>query len=147
MIAIVRSARQYAEQPALRELIEIETYPGPDCRSEDEMIAAYDSGGSCGYHAVGSCRMGRDERSVVDPELRVRGVEGLRVMDTSVMPQIPAGNTNGPTMAMTWRSADIIRRAACDHERERHHRTPPHRRCRWPVLAGASRGPARIAAL
>src|SRR3546814_4118159 len=111
MIAIVRSARQYAEQPALRELIEIETYPGPDCRSEDEMIAAYDSGGSCGYHAVGSCRMGRDERSVVDPELRVRGVEGLRVMDTSVMPQIPAGNTNGPTMAMAWRAADKIGRA------------------------------------
>jgi choline dehydrogenase-like flavoprotein len=56
--------------------------------------------------------MGRDERSVVDPQLRVRGLDGLRVIDTSVMPQIPSGNTNGPTMAMAWRAADIIRRGA-----------------------------------
>src|SRR3546814_16805082 len=111
MIAIVRSARQYAEQPALRELIEIETYPGPDCRSEYEMIAAYDSGGSCGYHAVGSCRMGPDERAVVDPALRVPGVTGLRVMHTSVMPQFPAAKTIGPHMAIAMRAGDIIRRA------------------------------------
>ncbi|WP_028080685.1 GMC family oxidoreductase [Solimonas soli] len=110
MCALVRSARRYAAQPALREIIEVETYPGPDCESDAEIIDAYDRQGSCGYHAVGSCRMGRDERSVVDPQLRVRGVEGLRVMDTSVMPQIPSGNTNGPTMAMAWRAADIIRR-------------------------------------
>src|SRR3546814_16302136 len=108
MIAIVRSARQYAEQPALRELIEIETYPGPDCRSEDEMIAAYDSGGRCGYHAVGSCRLGRAERSVVDPELRVRGVEGLHIMDTSGMPHMPAGHSNRPPLAMAWRDADTL---------------------------------------
>lgn len=112
MRAVVHTARQYAAQPALRELVEVEVYPGPQCQSDDEIIAAYDREGSCGYHAVGSCRMGRDERSVVDPELRVRGVEGLRVMDTSVMPQIPSGNTNGPTMAMAWRAADIIRRGA-----------------------------------
>ena len=56
--------------------------------------------------------MGRDADSVVDPELRVRGVEGLRIMDTSVMPIIPAGNANAPTMAMAWRAAEIIRRGA-----------------------------------
>ena len=55
--------------------------------------------------------MGKDLSSVVDPELRVRGVKGLRVMDTSIMPVIPSGNTNGPTMAMAWRAADIIKRA------------------------------------
>ena len=54
--------------------------------------------------------MGKDPLSVVDPELRVRGVEALRVMDTSIMPSIPAGNTQGPTMAMAWRAADIILR-------------------------------------
>ena len=52
--------------------------------------------------------MGKDETSVVDPRLRVRGVSGLRVIDTSVMPVIPAGNTNGPTMAMAWRAAELI---------------------------------------
>jgi len=112
MCALVRSARAYAAQPALREIIDVETYPGPACTSDADIIDAYDRQGSCGYHAVGSCRMGRDERSVVDPQLRVRGVDGLRVMDTSVMPQIPSGNTNGPTMAMAWRAADIIRRDA-----------------------------------
>jgi choline dehydrogenase-like flavoprotein len=54
--------------------------------------------------------MGFDEGAVVDPELRVRGVQAVRVMDTSIMPQIPSGNTNGPTMAMAWRAADIILR-------------------------------------
>ena len=54
--------------------------------------------------------MGKDEASVVDPALRVRGVEGLRVMDTAIMPVIPSGNTNGPTMAMAWRAADLILR-------------------------------------
>ena len=110
MIAVVRTARLYTNQSPLRELIEVETYPGPDCRSDDQIIAAYDHLGTCGFHAVGSCRMGSDAASVVDPELRVRGVEGLRVMDTSIFPQIPAGNTNGPTMAMAWRAADIIKR-------------------------------------
>ena len=54
--------------------------------------------------------MGADADAVLDGELRVRGVSALRVMDTSVMPQIPSGNTNGPTMAMAWRAADIILR-------------------------------------
>jgi choline dehydrogenase len=110
MIETVKVARRYADQEALQQFIEIETYPGPQCRSDDEIIDAYDRQGSCGYHAVGSCRMGSDPASVVDPALRVRGVEGLRVMDTSIMPQIPSGNTNGPTMAMAWRAADVITR-------------------------------------
>lgn len=108
MIQTVRIARQYASQPALRDMIEIETYPGPDCDSDEAILAAFDEYGSCGYHAVGSCRMGADEHSVVDPALRVRGVSRLRVMDTSIMPQIPSGNTAGPTMAMAWRAADLI---------------------------------------
>jgi len=55
--------------------------------------------------------MGKDEDSVVDPELRVRGVQGLRVGDESIFTQIPSGNTNGPVMAMAWRAADVILRA------------------------------------
>lgn len=88
--------------------------PGAAYASDEQILEAYDRFGTCAYHAVGSCRMGKDPNSVVDPELRVRGVKCLRVMDTSIMPAIPAGNTQGPTMAMAWRAADIILRDRID---------------------------------
>jgi choline dehydrogenase len=106
----VRCLREFARAEPLASLIEIETEPGPEAESDEQILAVLDSQGAACLHSVGSCRMGRDAASVVDPELRVRGVEGLRVMDTSVMPVIPAGNTNAPTMAMAWRAAEVIRR-------------------------------------
>lgn len=111
MVGAVRTVRRFAEQSPLSDYIDRETMPGPSYQSDTEIIAAYDRFGTCAYHAVGSCRMGNDPDSVVDPQLRVRGLEGLRIMDTSIMPSIPAGNTNGPTMAMAWRAADLIRAA------------------------------------
>lgn len=110
-IDLVKVARCYISQSPLADLVEAETYPGPSCTADEDVLAAYAKYGTCGYHAVGTCRMGKDAHSVLDPELRVRGVEGLRVVDTSVFPQIPSGNTNGPTMALAWRAADVIRRA------------------------------------
>lgn len=110
MIDGFRAARTFAEQSPLAEMIEAETIPGPQYQSDEDVIAAYDQFATCGYHTVGTCRMGHDAASVVDPELRVRGVEGLRVMDTSIMPVMPSGNTQGPTMAMAWRAADVVRR-------------------------------------
>ena len=106
----VRCLREFAKQEPLASLIEIETEPGPEAQSDEQILAVLDNEGAACLHAVGSCRMGRDAASVVDPELRVRGVEALRVMDTSVMPVIPAGNTNAPTMAMAWRAAEVIGR-------------------------------------
>lgn len=110
MVALVRAVRRYLATEPLASLIAEETSPGPAYQADAEILAAYDKFGTCGYHAVGSCRMGKDEDSVVDPELRVRGVTALRVMDTAIMPVIPSGNTNGPTMAMAWRAADVILR-------------------------------------
>jgi choline dehydrogenase len=110
MVALVRAVRRYLATEPLASLISEETSPGPAYQTDAQILEAYDKFGTCGYHAVGSCRMGKDAGSVVDPELRVRGIEGVRVMDTSIMPVIPSGNTNGPTMAMAWRAADIILR-------------------------------------
>lgn len=110
LIGAVRTMRKLVAQSPLAEFIVGETRPGPQYESDHEILEAYDSFGGCGYHTVGGCRMGSDAASVVDPALRVRGVENLRVMDTSIMPQIPSGNTNAPTMAMAWRAASIILR-------------------------------------
>ncbi|MBZ0088736.1 MAG: choline dehydrogenase [Thermomonas sp.] len=80
-------------------------------RSEAELIAFVRSRAETVYHPVGTCKMGSDDAAVVDSQLRVRGVEGLRVVDASVMPNLPGGNTNAPTIMIAERAADLIRQA------------------------------------
>jgi choline dehydrogenase-like flavoprotein len=103
--------RLVATQP-LRDVIVREVSPGPSFQSDDEILEAWRKHGGCGYHAIGTCAMGSDSESVTDPELRVRGIAGLRVMDTSILPYMVSGNTNAPMLAMARRAADLILEAA-----------------------------------
>ncbi|MBY0243583.1 MAG: GMC family oxidoreductase N-terminal domain-containing protein [Burkholderiaceae bacterium] len=107
-IALLRFMRTMLRQPALRKYVVEELAPGPACNTDEELRQAYFSHGSTAFHAAGTCRMGADAASVIDPQLRVRGVQGLRVVDTSIMPTLISGNTNGPAMAMAMRAAELI---------------------------------------
>jgi len=107
--SLFRHLRSIAAQPALSSWVGEETLPGPDAVSDDELAEASFAQGACAMHVSGTCRMGSDDDSVLDPDLRVRGVEGLRVVDTSIMPRLVSGNTNGPAMAIAWHAAERIR--------------------------------------
>lgn len=85
-----------------------ETLPGPDVRTDEELLAYARAQGATVYHAVSTCRMGIDEAAVVDPELRVRGLERLRVVDASVMPTMVSANTNAATMMIAEKASDLI---------------------------------------
>jgi choline dehydrogenase-like flavoprotein len=107
-VEIFRKMREMFAAEPISKLIERETLPGLDVQEHDDIINAGLDHGYCGYHAVGTCGMGPAESDVVDGELRVRGVDHLRVVDCSVLPIMVAGNLNGPIMAMAWRAADMI---------------------------------------
>jgi choline dehydrogenase len=105
---LVRRMRELFAQSPIADRISHETFPGPGAQSDDDLIDSALDGGYTGYHAIGSCAMGPGDGDVVDSRLRVRGVDGLRVVDGSVLPIMLAGNLNGPIMAMAWRAADFI---------------------------------------
>lgn len=107
-IGMVRWIRSLMRTKAVSPLIVEELVPGPACQTDDEIIEAFLTMGTTAFHVAGTCRMGSDADSVVDPRLKVRGVTGLRIMDTSVMPTLVSGNTNAPTQAMALRAADLI---------------------------------------
>jgi len=113
-VAGLRWARKFAEQPALAKYIEHEMEPGPEIQSDEDLLAfARETGGTI-YHPVGTCKMAPDgdTMGVVDGDLRVRGVERLRVVDASVMPRLVSGNTNAPTIAIAEKASDLIKAAA-----------------------------------
>ncbi len=107
-VALIRWVRNLVKQPALASLIVEELVPGPQYHSDDELLEAALRIGRTAYHVSGTCRMGGDAESVVDPQLWVRGVDGVRVVDTSIMPTLPSGNTNAPAMAIALRAAEFI---------------------------------------
>jgi choline dehydrogenase-like flavoprotein len=110
LVAGIELAREIARRPPLAEIVLKELKPGPDVVGHEEIAADLRRRLMLIYHPVGTCRMSdtRDD-AVVDSQLRVRGVNGLRVIDASVMPVITGGNTNAPTMMIAERAADLIR--------------------------------------
>lgn len=101
-------ARAVGNAPAFQAFKPTEYWPGAAATSRDALVAAIRSKGETIYHPVATCRMGPDSASVVDLELRVRGVTGLRVIDASVMPRLVSGNTNAPTIMIAEKAADMI---------------------------------------
>jgi choline dehydrogenase len=108
MIEGLKILREIHQQPAFRELWGSEVIPGAAVKTDKELCDSIRMGGSTVFHPVGTCRMGNDAGAVVDPQLRVQGIEGLRVIDASVMPKITSANTNAPTLMIAEKGAAFI---------------------------------------
>jgi len=109
MRASVRLTREIFAQPAFAPYRGKEMAPGPEVQSDDEIDAFVRQTVESAYHPSCTCKMGIDDMAVVDPETRVRGLENLRVVDSSIMPRITTGNLNAPTIMLAEKAADIIR--------------------------------------
>ncbi|BFM08247.1 GMC family oxidoreductase [Halioxenophilus aromaticivorans] len=107
-VALLRQIRSIAQQSALADHIEEELNPGVNATSDEQLLAYYQNYGGTAYHVAGTCRMGSDPGAVVDTRTKVCGVEGLRVVDTSIFPRLPSGNTNAPTMAVARFASSLI---------------------------------------
>jgi choline dehydrogenase-like flavoprotein len=108
-IAGLRMAREIMQQDALKPFVLAERLPGPDKLSDDDLFEYACLHAKTDHHPVGTCRMGHDEGAVVTPDLRVRGIDNLRVCDASIMPKIVSSNTNAPTIMIGEKAADLVR--------------------------------------
>ena len=104
----VKMLRDIYNQQAFRDLWDVEMVPGADVRTDAQIWDEVRKSGSTVFHCVGTCRMGTDQEAVVDPKLRVHGVENLRVIDASVMPTITSGNTNAASLMIGMRGASFL---------------------------------------
>ncbi|MGB7286570.1 MAG: GMC family oxidoreductase N-terminal domain-containing protein [Salaquimonas sp.] len=109
MLDAVKYIRKIADAPSMRAVIEEEVLPGSQCKSDEELIEDFRKRSGTVYHPVSTCRMGPDpQSSVVDSQLKVHGVEGLRVIDASIFPNIVTGNTNAAAIATGWKGAQLV---------------------------------------
>jgi choline dehydrogenase len=110
LVAGIRMLRDIYAQPSFRELYDVEMLPGPAATTDNALLDFARHAGGTVFHCVGTCRMGRgdDAQAVVDPTLRVRGVEQLRVVDASVMPTVTSANTNAASLMIGERGARMI---------------------------------------
>jgi choline dehydrogenase len=117
LTAAVELCREIGRQPALSRWMREELYPGGGVRDARELRDYVRRNAITYHHQVGTCRMGVDELAVVDPELRVRGVDRLRVADASVMPEVTSGNTHAPTVMIGDRASDLVAEALAARSR------------------------------
>jgi choline dehydrogenase len=107
-VRAIRIARSVMTAPALADLRVTEIAPGTDATTDDEILDWVKRAAETTYHPVGTCKMGVDAMAVVDPRLRVHGVEGLRVADASIMPTLTSGNTNAPSIMIGEKAAELV---------------------------------------
>jgi choline dehydrogenase len=110
LVTSMKQIRELTAQPAMADWVTQEVYPGPQVQSDEDLADYARSAVGSYHHQVGTCKMGTDALAVVDPELRVYGVKGLRVADASIMPAVPSGNTNAPAIMIGEKCADLIKR-------------------------------------
>jgi choline dehydrogenase len=108
LVAGFRLARRIAATAPLSDHVDVELIPGPHVQTDGEIEAFVRARSRSLQHLAGTCKMGNDDLAVVDPYLRVRGVEGLRVVDASVLPNITRGHLNAPAVMIAERAADMI---------------------------------------
>jgi choline dehydrogenase len=111
-VAGMQIARRIMQQPAIAKYVAFETKPGDKVQSYDEWLDYARRTGTTTFHVIGTCKMGSDPLAVVDDRLRVHGIAGLRVIDASIMPTVPSGNTNAPTIMIAEKGADMIKQDA-----------------------------------
>ena len=109
-VSAMKLARQLINTEPMKPFLDGEEYPGENVQSDDELLEAARHWGSTTYHVMGTCRMGpdTDPSAVVDDELRVKGMENLRVIDASIMPQMPSANLNAATMMIAEKGSDML---------------------------------------
>jgi choline dehydrogenase len=105
----IKITQEVGRSRAMQKFVRSEYFPGPACRTRKDYEAAARANARSSYHPVGTCKMGNDALSVVDPALRVHGIARLRVCDSSIMPRLVSSNTNAPTIAIAEKAADLIR--------------------------------------
>ena len=108
-IDALKITQEVGQTRSMRRFVAAEHFPGPACKTRQDYEDAARANARSSYHPVGTCKMGTDAMAVVDLGLRVRGLEGLRVCDSSIMPRVISGNTNAPTIAIAEKAADLIR--------------------------------------
>jgi choline dehydrogenase len=112
LVAGLKIARRIVSNSALDRYRAFELNPGDQCQSDDDFLDYARRSGQTAFHVIGTCKMGNDPMAVVDDELRVRGLEGLRVVDASIMPTMVSGNTNASVIMIAEKGADMIKAAA-----------------------------------
>jgi choline dehydrogenase len=108
LVAAVELCRRVGAATALREWGPAERYPGPSVETREAVVDYVRRTAITYHHQVGTCRMGKDAAAVVDPRLRVHGIDGLRVADASIMPSVTTGNTNAPSIMIGERAAELL---------------------------------------